>query len=144
MNYQDGIKKCAYCGKEFKFLRISAKYCSRSCASMDGRRKNNPNVYRHYNPVHLEYDDEAFRALKKKAAEKYISDPKEYLEWIVEQMITKNMFTLFFNEEEENILKYVLKSNHPNKEFQVAFTDWIKERSEKEAIAIKTGKKKGK
>jgi len=46
------------------------------------------------------------------------------------------------NTEEENILKYVLKSYYPNLEFQEALTEWIKSRSEDEAIALKKGKGK--
>ncbi len=140
MNYQDRKKHCAYCGKEFKFQRVSAKYCSKSCSSMDVRRKNSPETYRHYNPVHLEFTDEAYKALRLKANEQHIQGPEKYLEWMADEMITKNMFPLVFSEEEENILKYVLKAYYPELEFQFALMEWIKSRSEEEAIELKKGK----
>jgi hypothetical protein len=133
MNYQDKKKHCAYCGKEFVFQRVSAKYCSKSCASMDVRRKKNPTAYRHYNPVHLEFTDEAYKALRLKANEQHIQGPEKYLEWMADEMVNKNMLTLFFNEEEQNILKYVLKAYYPSLEFKVALLEWMKSRSEEEA-----------
>jgi hypothetical protein len=140
MNYQDRKKHCAYCGKEFTFQRVSAKYCSKSCASMDVRRKNNPNAYRHYNPVHLELTDEAYKAIKLKAKEQQIQDPEKYMEWMADEMITKKIYPLLFSEEEENILKYALKAYYPELEFPVALLEWIKNRSEEEAIELKKGK----
>lgn len=140
MNYQDKKKACAYCGKVFNFKRVSAKYCSKSCASMDVRRKSNPEAYRYYNPIHLEYSDEAYRALRIKAIELNFQEPKNYLEWLADEMITKNMFTLFLTEEEENVLKYVMTTYYPEFEFQEALSEWIKKRSEEEAIEIKKGK----
>lgn len=140
MNYQDKKKQCAYCGKEFVFQRVSAKYCSKSCASMDVRRKKNPTAYRHYNPVHLEFTDEAYKALGLIAKQQNIQGPDKYLEWMADEMITKNMYPLLFSEEEENILKYVLKAYYPEMDLHVALTEWIKSRSEEEAIELKKGK----
>jgi len=142
MSYRNRTKQCHYCNEEFTSSRISARYCSSSCRSMDNRRKKNPGIYRHYNPIHLEYSDEAYRVLTTKAEEQNLQDPKEYLEWLAEEMISKNIFSVFFNTEEENILKYVLKSYYPDLEFQESLCEWIKSRSEDEAIALKKGKGK--
>ncbi len=140
MAYKDKKKKCAYCNKEFDYQRVSARYCSKSCAAMDNRRKKNPKIYRHYNPIHLEYENEPYKMLQIKAMEQDIRGPKKYLEWLAEEMITKNMHPLFFTEEEENVLKFVLKSYYPNQEFQPALLEWIKSRSEEEAIDLRKGK----
>ena len=142
MAYKDRITKCAYCNTGFHYQRVSARYCSKSCAAMDNRRMKNPDIYRHYNPIHLEYDNDSYKTLHKIAKEQNIRGPKKYLEWLAEEMITKNMRPLFFNKEEENVLKFVLKSYYPDLEFQVALSEWIKSRSEEEAIALKKGKVK--
>jgi hypothetical protein len=109
---------------------------------MDRRRMKNPEIYRHYNPIHLEYENESYKTLQTKAKEQNIKGPKKYLEWLAEEMITKNMHPLFFTEEEENILKFVLQNNYPHLEFQPALLEWIKSKSEEEAIDIKKRNRK--
>ena len=142
MNYRNRPKPCHYCNEEFTASRISARYCSNSCRSMDNRRKKNPEIYRHYNPVHIEYSDEAYRKLTKKAKEQNLEGPKKYLEWMADEMITKDISIIHLNQEEKNVMKFVLNSLYPDLEYQVALLEWIKIRSEEDAIGIKKGKLK--
>ena len=144
MSYRNRPKQCHYCNEEFTSSRISARYCSSSCRSMDNRRKKNPAIYRHYNPVHLEYTDEAYRVLATKAEEQNLQNPKEYLEWFAEELITKDISNIYLNQEEKNVMTFVLNTLYPDLEYQVALLEWIKTRGEEDAIGIKRGKIKKK
>ena len=107
---------------------------------MDNRRKKNPEIYRHYNPIHIEYKDEAYRKLTKKAEEQNLENPKEYLEWMADEMIKKDIAIIYLKQEEKNVIKFVLNSLYPDLEYQAALLEWIKIRSEEDAIGIKRGK----
>jgi hypothetical protein len=109
---------------------------------MDNRRKKNPEVYRHYNPVHLEYEDEAYRALLHKMKALNHATPEAFLSELVKEMVSNNMISFFLNTEQENVLKYVLNFQYPDHNFQEALKTWVVTRSEKEAIAIKKGRMK--